>query len=62
MPGERAVDLHTHSTASDGQLSPTELVQLADNLGMSAIGLTDHDTTSGLSEAETEASRSGSPR
>lgn len=45
-------DLHTHSTASDGQYSPAELVQLAKNRGVEALALTDHDTTDGLDEAE----------
>lgn len=46
-----AVDLHTHSNKSDGSLSPTELVTLAKEKGLSAIALTDHDTTEGLDEA-----------
>lgn len=45
------VDLHTHSTASDGRLSPSELVALAAGRGLSALALTDHDTVAGLSEA-----------
>lgn len=45
------VDLHTHSNKSDGSLSPTELVTLAHKKGLSAIALTDHDTTAGLDEA-----------
>ncbi|SDN87617.1 hypothetical protein SAMN04488516_1108 [Desulfonauticus submarinus] len=45
------IDLHTHSTASDGTLSPTELIKLAKTIGLKAIALTDHDTTKGLSEA-----------
>jgi len=45
------VDLHTHSTASDGTLSPTELILEAKKLGLKAIALTDHDTTQGLEEA-----------
>lgn len=44
------IDLHTHSTFSDGSCSPTELVQLASKIGLSAIGLTDHNTISGLEE------------
>lgn len=52
----RLIDLHTHSTASDGTLSPTELVRHAKDCGLSAIALTDHDTMSGLDEAE-EAGR-----
>ena len=45
------VDLHTHSNKSDGSLSPAELVTLAHQKGLSAIALTDHDTTAGLDEA-----------
>ncbi len=59
MSGEQAVDLHTHSTASDGMLTPTQLIQSAAKVGLSGIGLTDHDTTAGLAEAQTEASRLG---
>lgn len=44
------VDLHTHSTFSDGSDSPTELVDKAKLIGLSAIALTDHDTVNGLSE------------
>jgi predicted metal-dependent phosphoesterase TrpH len=44
------VDLHTHSIYSDGNLSPTELLQKASDIGLSVIALTDHDTTSGLTE------------
>ncbi len=47
----RFVDLHTHSSASDGNLTPAELVAYADAQGLAAIALTDHDTTSGLGEA-----------
>lgn len=46
-------DLHCHSTASDGVLSPTALVQRAHQNGVTALALTDHDTTMGLSEART---------
>jgi predicted metal-dependent phosphoesterase TrpH len=45
------VDLHMHSTASDGTLSPAELVQRAQARGLTTIALTDHDTTDGLPEA-----------
>ncbi|OGV37211.1 MAG: hypothetical protein A2X48_12560 [Lentisphaerae bacterium GWF2_49_21] len=44
------IDLHTHSTASDGTLSPAELLSLAQEKGLSALALTDHDTSSGLDE------------
>ncbi|HZK84230.1 MAG TPA: PHP domain-containing protein [Desulfosporosinus sp.] len=45
-------DLHCHTTASDGLLSPTELVRLAAKLGLKGIGITDHDTIQGWIEAE----------
>lgn len=45
------IDLHTHSTASDGTLSPTRLVASAAAMGLRALALTDHDTVQGLPEA-----------
>lgn len=45
------VDLHLHSTASDGQYSPTQVVQLALERQVEVISLTDHDTVSGVQEA-----------
>lgn len=51
------VDLHTHSTASDGTLSPTQLMQQAGAAGLAGIALTDHDTGNGLVEAAAEARR-----
>lgn len=45
------VDLHLHTLASDGRLSPTELVRLAASRGLKTIAVTDHDTTDGLAEA-----------
>ncbi|MFH1020453.1 MAG: PHP domain-containing protein [Pseudomonadota bacterium] len=45
------IDLHTHSTCSDGLLTPTALVTLAGRRGLAAIALTDHDTVTGLPEA-----------
>lgn len=53
------IDLHTHSTASDGQYSPTELMRLAKENGITVIALTDHDTVSGVAEAKAEAERLG---
>lgn len=44
-------DLHTHSTASDGQYTPSQLVRLAKVRGLEALALTDHDTLDGLNEA-----------
>lgn len=45
------IDLHTHSTASDGTFSPKELVYLAKKEGLQALAITDHDTIDGLKEA-----------
>lgn len=53
------IDLHTHSTASDGSLSPSLLIERAASRGLSAIALTDHDTLAGLDEAGKTAKRLG---
>jgi 3',5'-nucleoside bisphosphate phosphatase len=53
------VDLHTHSTASDGTLRPAEVVRLAHERGLGAIALTDHDTIDGLAEAADAAMEAG---
>lgn len=55
----RKVDLHTHSTRSDGRLTPTELVDLAVEQGVSLFALTDHDTLDGIAEASQRASGHG---
>jgi predicted metal-dependent phosphoesterase TrpH len=52
-------DLHCHSTASDGALSPTELIKRAHEQGVTSLALTDHDTTAGLAEARAAAAASG---
>jgi len=52
-------DLHCHSTASDGVLTPTAVVQRAADFGVTALALTDHDTTAGLFEAQQQASLVG---
>lgn len=52
-------DLHCHSTASDGALSPSELVRRAHQQGVTALALTDHDTTAGLDEAKRSAETAG---
>ena len=53
------IDLHVHSTASDGTNTPTELVALAKEAGLSAFALTDHDTIQGLAEARRAAKTAG---
>ena len=45
------VDLHLHTLASDGRLTPTQLVQLAARQGLRTVSISDHDTTDGLAEA-----------
>ncbi len=45
------IDLHVHSTASDGTCSPSEVVELALDAGLTAMALTDHDTVAGVREA-----------
>lgn len=45
------IDLHAHTTASDGSSTPTELVALAKSVGLSAVAVTDHDTAGGCAEA-----------
>ena len=47
------IDLHIHSNASDGTLSPSEIVSMADDLNLGAIAITDHDTIDGSKEAFT---------
>ena len=54
-PERRFVDLHAHSTASDGSLAPAELIRLAESSGLAAVALTDHDTIDGIAEAREAA-------
>ena len=54
-----AIDLHVHSTASDGTLTPKEVVTLGYETGLSAMALTDHDTTSGIAAARNQAEALG---
>jgi len=53
------VDLHSHSTASDGSDPPRKVVELAVESGLSSLALTDHDTQEGLQEAASAAEGSG---
>jgi predicted metal-dependent phosphoesterase TrpH len=53
------IDLHTHSTASDGTDAPGELIRKAAEQGLSAVAITDHDTTAGWDEAAQAAQQSG---
>jgi predicted metal-dependent phosphoesterase TrpH len=58
-PHERYVDLHMHSTASDGAVAPAEVVVAAQRAGLSAIALTDHDTVDGVAAAQTAGASLG---
>ncbi|MDR3161993.1 MAG: PHP domain-containing protein [Spirochaetaceae bacterium] len=49
------IDLHTHSTASDGSFSPAALIDAAADQGLTVLALTDHDTMNGLEEAQNKA-------
>lgn len=53
------VDLHCHSTASDGTFTPTQVIELAKRNGLRAIALTDHDTIAGVAEASAAAKENG---
>ena len=57
MQANRLIDLHSHSTASDGELAPSDLVAVAATRGITTLALTDHDTVAGIPEAR-EAARS----
>ena len=46
-----AADLHTHSTASDGQYTPADLVRQAKEAGITCLAITDHDTIGGVGQA-----------
>ncbi|ADO71281.1 PHP domain-containing protein [Stigmatella aurantiaca] len=53
------IDLHSHTTASDGQHSPEELLALAASAGVTVLAVTDHDTVAGLSAAKAAAAHHG---
>ncbi|GAA1501690.1 PHP domain-containing protein [Nocardioides humi] len=53
------IDLHTHSSVSDGTASPADLVRAAATAGLDVVALTDHDTTAGWDEAVAAAEESG---
>jgi 3',5'-nucleoside bisphosphate phosphatase len=53
------VDLHAHSTASDGSRAPADVVREAKRIGLAAIALTDHDTVAGIAEATATAEELG---
>lgn len=60
MHDSSIIDLHCHSTASDGTYAPKEVAALAQKIGLSAIALTDHDTIDGLAEFQAAGNASAS--
>lgn len=59
LTGNPVIDLHCHSTASDGSLSPTEVVGRGLEQGVQVLALTDHDTVAGLAEARAASDAAG---
>jgi predicted metal-dependent phosphoesterase TrpH len=57
--GGLRIDLHLHTTASDGRLSPSALIELAAGTGLDIVSVTDHDTVAGLPEARATAAALG---
>ena len=53
------IDLHLHTTASDGALTPSQLVERAARCGITVLSITDHDTTAGVAEGQAAADRHG---
>ena len=53
------IDLHVHTTASDGQYTPSQIIQKASEKNIKVIAITDHDTTAGLKEALEEGKKLG---
>ena len=51
----RMIDLHVHTTASDGTFTPSDVVLLAKKAGLAAMAITDHDTVGGIEEAVNKA-------
>lgn len=59
MIRQALVDLHLHTTASDGRLTPRELVERVSNAGVTVMAVADHDTTAATAEVSAEAERRG---
>ena len=56
---DRRADLHVHTTASDGALTPSRVVEAAGEIGLAAVGIADHDTVDGVAEALEAGERCG---
>jgi len=53
------IDLHTHTTASDGRCAPAELVARASTAGVTVLSVTDHDTTAGAAASAAACAQAG---
>jgi predicted metal-dependent phosphoesterase TrpH len=58
-PGRGLIDLHLHTTASDGRCTPRQLVERASEAGLTTLAVTDHDTTAAVEETVAEARQRG---
>jgi predicted metal-dependent phosphoesterase TrpH len=56
---KKLIDLHVHTTYSDGSLTPRQVINLAKKVGVVAVGITDHDITDGIEEAVKEGAKVG---
>ena len=59
MKAPYPVDLHVHTTASDGSDAPAAVIERARRLGIQALAITDHDTVAGLDEAQAAGRAAG---
>ncbi len=59
MDKEKYIDLHVHTTYSDGNFSPKEVIKYCKKVNVVAVGITDHDTTDGIKEAIEEGKKEG---
>lgn len=59
MAVTRLIDMHVHTTASDGQFAPAQIVAMAAELGLGGVAVTDHDTVAGIAEAQAAAEKAG---
>lgn len=59
MAVTKLIDMHVHTTASDGQFAPAQIVAMAAELGLGGVAVTDHDTVAGIAEAQAAAEQAG---
>lgn len=59
MAAEKMIDLHVHTTCSDGVYTPSQIIDRAQGIGLGAVAITDHDTVAGIDEALAHAEKIG---